>query len=159
MKKILYLFLIIAIGSIGFAQGEQEDQPQENTTQEEIVQEANDNQSSVQNSNQESEYITVVKNYQTFYYDKEGKLIASERAMNDRTFFYDKYGQLIGKSVQRNDKKYYYNGLNRFIGVCDENGCYDSNFASTGKIPPLPQINTFKPVINKELSYPKMLNK
>ena len=151
--------MIISIGSIALAQGEQEEQPKENTNQEEVIQESSDNQSSAQTSVQEPEYTTVVKNYQTFYYDKEGKLISSGRAIKDRTFFYDKYGQLIGKSVQRNDKRYYYNGLNRFIGMCDENGCYDSNFVSTGKVPPLPQIKTFKPIINTELTYPKMLNK
>lgn len=101
------------------------------------------------------EYIAVIKNSQTFYYDKQGRLIAHDKKVNGQTFFYDRTGQFVGKSVKRNDTTYYYNGINKFIGTCTENECFNGEFVSTGKIPPLPTIKHFTPVYDEELVTPK----
>ena len=86
----------------------------------------------------EPDYTVVSKNHENFYYDKYGKMIAHDKVLKTGTFF--------GKSLPRGEKTFYYNSIGQFIGVCDVNGdCQDKNFVSTGKIPPLPMIKNFKP--------------
>ncbi len=100
------------------------------------------------------EYSVETKYNENIYYDKYGKLLARDKTIKNQTFFYNKVGQLVGKSVVRNEKTYYYNQIGSFLGVCDEEGCQDKDFNSTGKIPPLPQIKHFQPVYDNDILNP-----
>lgn len=94
----------------------------------------------------EPDYTVVSKSHENFYYDKYGKMIAHDKVLKTGTFFYNATGQFVGKSLLRGEKNYYYNSIGQFIGVCDIKGeCQDKNFASTGKVPPLPMIKKDKP--------------
>lgn len=143
MKKILYFLVIFIAGTIVFAQT-----VQENT---DSIQKNNVNTTLV-----EPEYTSVTKRNEVFYYDKYGKMIARDKKIDNQTFFYNKVGQLVGKSIERNGKIYYYNQISNFIGVCDDNGCVDKNFVSTGKVPPLPAIKHFTPVYDNNIMNPPL---
>lgn len=146
MKKFLYVLAIIITGSIVLAEtvSDNPSVEKQNTIPENNNQEVN----------KTTDYTTVIKNNENFYYDKYGKFIARDKKIKNQTFFYDKYGQPIGKSVKINEKTYYYNRINKFIGSCDENGCVDKDFVSTGQIPPLPEIKIFVPVYDNNIMNP-----
>ncbi|MBR1681089.1 hypothetical protein IJ707_04790 [bacterium] len=153
MKKIIFILAIFIIGSITFAENLQEEQePKQEESSTATTTPVEENRETLA---KEPEYTTVIRGSQTFYYDKQGKLIAHDKTLKNQTFFYNKTGQLIGKSVERNEKKYYYNSINKFLGVCENEDCFDSDFVSTGKIPPLPEIKSFKPVIDNDIINPK----
>ncbi len=139
MKKILYFLAIFIAGTVVFAQ---------------TVQENTDLTQNAVTTPTEPEYTTVNQRNEIFYYDKYGKMIARDKKVDNQTFFYNKVGQLVGKSVERNGKTYYYNQISKFIGVCDDNGCVDKDFVSTGKIPPLPAIKHFVPVYDNNIMNP-----
>lgn len=109
-----------------------------------------------QNVIQEQDYTIVKTKNKTVYYDKYGRMIAHDKYINNQTFFYDKVGQLIGKSLERSGVVYYYNPIGKFLGTCDVSGCKDSEFNSTGNVPPLPKIVKFVPVFDPEILNPSV---
>lgn len=135
MKKLAYLFTLIAIISTPVCIAV----PTTSATA--------PNTSNANGTTQtEPDYTVVSKNHENFYYDKYGKMIAHDKTLKTGTFFYNATGQFVGKSLLRGEKTYYYNSIGQFIGVCDIKGeCQDKNFASTGKIPPLPMVKKDKP--------------
>ena len=165
MKKYIYLLAIVLFGSLAFAAPEQTPPPVTDSTviepettdvtnvTEEVVEEIKPEQEE-KTPEKEAEYTTVEKGDKIFYYDKYGKLIAHDKKVKNQTFFYDKTGQLVGRSLERDEKTYYYNSFGKFLGVCDENGCVDKDFTSTGKIPPLPAIKHFVPVYDNNIMNP-----
>ena len=166
MRNLILILLIILAGSISFAENVQNglnSMPVENTikeTDENKTLEKEEVKSSKEKTKEDDtmpkpDYTTVIKGEQIFYYDKEGKFFARDKKIKEQTFFYNKTGQLTGKSTIRGEKTYYYNALNKFLGVCDENECFDSEMTSTGKIPPLPKIKTFTPYVNPDILNPK----
>lgn len=144
MKKILYTFLILAIGTFVLAE------PPVDLVQEQTAQP----QTEIQQQTPEPEYTRVIKKDTIYYYDKYGRMIAHDKTIKNQTFFYDKTGQLVGRSIKRDEKTYYYSRINKFLGYCDENGCVDKEFTSTGKIPPLPEIKHFVPVYDNNIMNP-----
>ena len=143
MKKFIYFLMIFVAGTIVFAQTMPE--------KTDLTQNTAQNTSSTPT---EPEYTSIVRKNEVFYYDKYGNMIARDKKIDNQTFFYNKVGQMVGKSVERNGKTYYYNQISKFLGVCDDNGCVDKDFNSTGKIPPLPAIKHFVPVYDNSIMNP-----
>lgn len=143
MKKFICFLMIFVAGTIVFAQT--------------VSEKTNLIQNNTQNTNEipkEPEYTSIVRKNEVFYYDKYGNMIARDKKIDNQTFFYNKVGQMVGKSVDRNGKTYYYNQISKFLGVCDDNGCVDKDFNSTGTIPPLPAIKHFVPVYDNNIMNP-----
>ena len=157
MKKLLYLFTLIAIISmpVGIAAPATTTTTTTKTstgtgtittTQTSTMQNGYKTTETPVTVQNEPDYTIVSKNHENFYYDKYGKMIAHDKILKTGTFFYNATGQYVGKSLPRGEKTFYYNSIGQFIGVCDINGdCQDKNFISTGKIPPLPMVKNFKP--------------
>ncbi len=145
MRKITVLFCVFCFSMVAFAENSSKDLTSQKNKTDEIVSEkvdlvSPDNILTPQKAPQE-EFIKVEKNNQVIYYDKNGKLLARSNKIDNATFFYNNVGRFIGKNVLINNKTYYYNSLGKFIGICDESGCTDKDFNSTGIIPPLPTFN------------------
>ncbi len=139
MKKFIYIIAILLIGNLGYAVTVENQVTNTNIAPQETA---------------KPEYSVETKYNKNIYYDKYGKILAHDKTINNQTFFYNKVGQLVGKSVTKNEKTYYYNQIGTFLGVCDETGCQDKEFNSTGKIPPLPQIKHFQPIYDNNILNP-----
>lgn len=169
MKKFILLFCILFLGSLVFAEPPVNKQVQNSSeikTQEDNTTQQDENPDvDIQNEIekyfpkkikfQNPDLTTVEKENQNFYYDKQGKLIARDKRIDDKNFFYNQNGQFIGKSIKRNSNTYYYNGINKFLGYCTETECFDEDFKSLGTVPPLPTIKYFKPIIDNNILNPQ----
>lgn len=159
MKKFIYyiafLFLLQGLTAYSEPDSQNSEQPE---TKNETKTEKTENTEKAENAenNEKPEYVTVKKGVETFYYDKYGKLISREKYVKPNNFFYNANGQCMGKSVERLNKVYYYTQTGIFLGVCDDKGeCYDKDFVSVGKIPPLPIIKNNIPYFDEELLKPQ----
>ena len=159
MKRFIYsiAFLLLLQGVTAYCEPVSEDSEKSETTNKTNT----DNKSTDANNVNavEPEYITVKNGTETFYYDKYGKLISREKYVKPNNFFYNANGQCMGKSVERLNKVYYYTQTGIFLGVCDDKGeCFDKDFVSIGKIPPLPVVKNNIPYFDEELLKPQTQN-
>ena len=156
MKKIIYyiIFILLLQGITANCEPNSENSEKNETTNTTNTTETKDEIKSTDTT--KPEYITVKKGTETFYYDKYGKLISREKYVKPNNFFYNANGQCMGKSVERLNKTYYYTQTGLFLGVCDDKGeCFDKDFVSIGKIPPLPIVKNNIPYFDEELLKPQ----
>lgn len=152
MKNFIYtiVFLLLLQGVTAYCEPNSENNEKNETTK------TTETKDEIKSDTTEPEYVTVKKGIETFYYDKYGKLISREKYVKPSNFFYNANGQCMGKSVERLNKTYYYTQTGMFLGVCDDKGeCFDKDFTSIGKIPPLPIVKNNIPYFDEELLKPQ----